>query len=817
VDLTHVLRRLIRFPVFTVVVVLTLAIGIGANSAIFAVVYGILLKPLPYAQPDSLIAAHHTAPGLNVRDAGSAPFLYFTYREQSKSLQSVGLWRGDRVSVTGLAEPEEVPVIDVTDGVLPMLGVTPALGRLFTHDDDTPASAETVVLSYGYWKSRFGGDPAAVGRRVLFDGRPREIIGVLPASFRFMDREAAAVLPLRLDRSKVMLGNFSYSSVARLAPGVTIESATVEARRLVSVAIEKFPPFPGFSQELFLSARLAPLFLPLRNSLVGDIGRMLWILLGTIGVLLLIACANVANLLLVRTDGRQQELAIRAALGAGWGRIARELMTESLVLGALGGIVGLGLAYAGLRVIAATAPAGLPRISEVGLNGVVVLFDVAISLLAGAVFGAFPMLKYARPRVVEALRSRSRTMSDSRERHRARNTLVVAQVALALVLLIGSGLMIRTFQALRHVQPGFARPDELLTLRIAIPAAAVKDGASVLRMQQSITEKIAAISGVSSVGMTTVIPMDGNSWSDPIFAEDKDFSTGAIPRLRRFKFISPGLVRTMGNTVLSGRDFTWEDIINRRPVALVSDNLARELWGSPAAAIGKRIRETLKSPYREIVGVVSDEREDGFDQQAPSFVCWPLLMENFEGNTDFVTRAPAFIIRSSRVGSSGFVNAVSEAVWSVNPNLPLAGVRTLQEITDKSLARTSFTLVMLSIAGVMALLVGMAGLYGVISYAVAQRTREIGIRVALGAERRQVTGMFVGMGLGLTAIGIVIGLAGAVALTRLLASLLFNVSPVDPITFAGASIGLVGAAALASYLPALRAATLNPVDALRAD
>jgi len=815
--LKHVIRRLIQFPLFTAIAVFTLAIGIGANSAIFAVVYGVLLKPLPYPQPDELVVVDHSAPGVDLTSAGSAPFLYFIYREQSKSFRDIGIWQGDTASVTGLAEPEEIPTISVTDGVFPVLGVTPAFGRLFTRADDSPGSPETVVLTYGYWQSRFGGSPAAIGRRVSFDGRPREVIGVLPQSFRFLDREVSAFLPLQLDRNKTFLGQFSYQGVARLAPGTTIDRATADAARLIPVAINAFPAFPGFSAKMFAEARLGAVLRPLRDDIVGDVGRALWVLMGTIGMVVLIACANVANLLLVRTDGRQQELAIRAALGAGWGRIARELMTESLVLGALGGVVGLALAYGGLRALIAAAPAHLPRLNEIAIGGPVILFTFLLSLAAGALFGAIPVLKYAAPHVATALRSSGRSSSASRERHRARNTLVVGQIALALVLLIGSGLMLRTYQALRHVDPGFTRPHELLTMRITIPSATVKEGVAAIRMQQNIAEKIAAIPGVSSVGLTTVIPMEGQGWSDPIFAQDKAYSEGQIPPLRRFKFLAPGLLKTMGNSIVAGRDFAWEDLYDKRPVALVSENLARELWGSAPAAIGKRIRETLTSPWREVVGVVTDERDDGVDKKAPSFVCWPLLMADFEGDRESVRRAPAFMIRSSRTGSSGFINEVSRAVWSVNPDLPLANVRTQQEIYDRSLARTSFMLVMLSIAGVMALLLGVAGIYGVISYAVSQRVREIGIRMALGAQRQEVTRLFVGQALRLAIIGIALGLATAGALTRLIKSLLFDVNAVDPMTYAGVSMGLLAAALLASYVPALRAATINPVEALRSE
>jgi predicted permease len=432
-------------------------------------------------------------------------------------------------------------------------------------------------------------------------------------------------------------------------------------------------------------------------------------------------------------------------------------------------------------------------------------------------FGAIPVWKYAGPQLGSGLRSSGRSFSQSRERHRARNTLVVVQVALALILLVSSGLMIRTFQALKHVAPGFTRPEEVQTLQISIPQSQVADPVQVARTEQAIADRIAAIAGVSAVGMTSTIPMTGQHWTDPVYAADRVYQEGQLPPLRRYKFISPGLMKTLGNTLVTGRDFTWTDVYDRRPVAIVSETLARDLWGDPAAAIGKRIRETLKTPFREIVGVVGDERDDGASQQAPAIVCWPLLMDKFEGDELFVIRTLAYMIRSSRTGTPGFVNEIAQAVWSVNPNLPLASVRTMQEIYDRSMARTSFTLVMLAIAGAMALLLGVAGIYGVISYSVTQRTREIGIRIALGARGEEVTRMFVAHGLRLAAVGAACGVAAAFALTRLMSALLFAVSPADPLTYSTVTVSLVGAATIASYLPALRATMVDPVEALRAE
>jgi predicted permease len=802
---------------FTAISLVTLAIGIGANAAIFSVIEGVLLKPLSYPHPERLIALWHTAPGVNIKDLNMAPSLYFVYRDESHVFDEVSMWTSETSSVTGLAEPEEVPALLVTNRLLPILDVQPAVGRRFTPADDDPKSPRAVMLTDGYWKSRFGGDRSVVGRNIILDGRPSQVIGVLPASFQFMDRKVSLVMPLRFDRAEVRLGNFSYQGVARLKPGMTIDQATADVARMLPMASRMFSPPGGYSLKMFDEARIGPNLRFLKDDLVGDIGNTLWVLMGTVGMVLLIACANVANLLLVRADGRQQELAIRAALGAGWGRIARELLLESLLLGAVGGALGLGLAYGVLRLLAASGLAHLPRIENISIDGWVLAFTVGISLAAGLIFGLIPVFKYARPHLSQALRSGGRSLSQSKDRHRARSILVVVQVALALVLLVSSGLMIRTFQALRHVDPGFSGAHDMQTLRISIPSTQVKEPERVTRMEEAILRKIEALTGVSSVAMISSVPMDGNNYNNPVFAQDLTYREGTIPPVRRFKFISPGYFSTMGTRLIGGRDFSWAETYNMAPVAIVSENLARELWRDPRAAVGKRIRVTVQDDWREVIGVVADVRDDGVPLKAPTTVYWPLLLKNFEGDGVSTRRGVAFVIRTPRAGSTGFLQELRQAVWSVNPNLPLAGVTTLETLYDKSLARTSFTLVMLAIAGGMALLLGVIGIYGVISYSVSQRRREIGIRLALGAPLQEVTGMFVRHGLVLSSIGTACGLSAAFALSRLMKSLLFDVSPADPATYVSVSVGLIGAAMLASYLPALRATKVDPVEALRAE
>ncbi|HXN30130.1 MAG TPA: ABC transporter permease [Candidatus Acidoferrales bacterium] len=819
-QLRQVLRRLGRAPLFTMITLITLGVGVGANTVIFSVLEGVLLKPLPYPHPEQLIGVWYQAPGVGITNLNMSPSIYFIDREQSTTFQDIGVYDGDSLSVTGAGEPEQVRGLDVSDGTLPMLGVKPALGRLFTREDDSPSAPDTVLLSYGYWRQKFGGATSVIGRSITVDGKPREIIGVLPQGFHFLDYEdASLVVPFKWDRSKIKLGNFSYQAMARLKPGVTMAQASADVARMLPIANRSFPAPEGFSVALFEKTQMAPNLRPLKQDVVGDIGKVLWVLMGSIAMVLLIACANVANLLLVRVDGRRQELAIRAALGAGWGRIALELMLESVVLGLLGSLLGLALAFAALQVLVALAPAGLPRIHEIGIDLPVLLFTFAIAMFSSLLFGSIPIFKYAGAHLNTGLREGGRALSQSRQQHRARNVLVVVQVGLALVLLICSGLMIRTFRALMHVPPGFTGPDAVQTFRFYVPETEIPDSdrERLVRMDQDLLGKLGAIPGVSSVSFSSAIPMDGRNSMDILFAEDRAYAEGELPPVRRFKFVSPGFLATMGTALIAGRDITWEDTYQRIPVAMISESFAKEYWRDARSALGKRIRVGSTDDWRQIVGVVGDVYDDGVDKPSGSSVYWPVMMDRFEGQKEMLRRGVGFVIRSPRAGSQSFLDEVRATVWSVDPNIPLANVHTLGYFYTQSMARTSFTLVMLAVAGAMALLLGIVGIYGVIAYSVSQRTREIGIRMALGAQRKALVGMFVQQGLWLAGVGILCGLAAAFAVMRLMSSLLFKVSPVDPVTYGAVTLAVVLTAYLACYLPSRRAATVDPVDALRAE
>jgi predicted permease len=798
-DLRYAARMSWKQPGFAAAAVVTLALGIGASTAIFSVVYGVLLKPLPFHEPERLVSLLHRGPGVNLSMMNHGPATYFTYRDNHRAYEAIGAWESNEVSITGRGDPEHVDVLSVSDTTLPLLRVQPLLGRLFSAEDDAPGSPLRAVLTYGYWQRRFGGAENVIGQPLEIDGTPAEIIGVLPSSFKFLRSDPALLLPMQLNRADATHIEFDFQALARLKPGVMLSHANADVARMIPL----LPP-------VFERLQLQPYVRPLADDVIGDVGRILWILLAAVGVVLLIACGNVANLFLIRAEGRQQELAMRAALGASRGRLARVLLSESILLALGGGAFGLALAQAAIGLLRRIAPAELPRVDEIGIHLPVLLFTLAISMLSGALFGLIAVLRFGTPNAA-ALKEGGRSSSDAPGRHRTRNTLVVAEIALALVLLIVSGLMIRTFVAMRQVQPGFTRPEEVQTFRLAIPEGLISDPQQAARTHESIAERLAQVPGITSVGISSSITMDGEDNTNPLHVEDVPVAEGKIPLLRRFKSFAPGYFETMGNRLVAGRSITWTEIYQLRPVIVISETLAREYWKEPSRALGKRVRSSRRNPWREIVGVVGDERDDGLNQPATAIVYWPMLNDSYQ------RRTMAYAVRSSRVGTPGFMGELQQAVWSVNSNLPLAAVQTLNEIRAQSMAQTSFAMVMLAMAASVALLLGVVGIYGVIAYIATQRTREIGIRMALGAQLGDVRKMFLRHGLWLTATGLALGIGVALVLTRVMSALLFGVGPTDPMTYAAVSGALSAVALLATYLPARRASRVDPIVALRAD
>lgn len=825
-DLKFALRRLARSPGFAITVLLTLAIGIGANVAVFSVLNCVLLKPLPYPDSDQLIALHLDAPGAGGL-AGFAsglhlsPSMYVTFSRHNRSFTSMGVWYPQLANLTGVAKPDQVHTTAVSGGLLETLNVPPVLGRWFNATDQDPRGPKTVMLSYGCWTRRFGGDPTVIGRTIDVNAIPLQIVGVMPRGFRVMDQDFELLVPLSIDPVKETLAPFFLNGVARLKPGVTLPQADADVHRLLNVWMDSWSNGPGSDGHWYEHWQITPAFRAEKAEVVGNIRGILWVVMATVGLVMLIACTNVANLLLVRAESRQHELAIRSALGAGRGRIARELLLESVLLGLLGGVLSVGVAWAGLRLLVGVGPANLPRLSEVTLDGSSLGFTLLLAVFSGLFFGAIPAWKYARTKASLSLGSNSRTASASRSRQRTRRVLVVAQVAMALVLLVCSLLMIRTFLALRNVDPGFADASHVQTLRISIPQQLVGDEGTVMRTEQEIADQMQSIPGVQSVSFAGAVPMEGidPNW-DQIRVQYKDYA-GTQPPLRMFNYVVPGFFRTMRTRLVAGRDFTWDDIYGLRNNVIVAESFARESWGSAAAAIGKRVQHMGDMPWQEVVGVVQDVSYNGVDSAPPPAVYWPAMIRypyepDHKPSALWIRRA-VFVVRSNQAGTESFVNQLQQAVAKVNANLPVASIRTMQEIYGESMARTSFTLVMLAIAGSMALLLSIIGIYGVISYAVSQRTREIGIRLALGAQKSTLSWMFVRSALAMTAVGVLIGVGAAAGLTRLLRTLLFAISPLDPLTFATVPVVLALAALLASYLPSRRAAAVDPVVSLRAE
>ncbi len=831
-DVRHAARAMRRNATFTVVVVSTLAIGIGANTTVFSVLNSVLLRPLAYPKADELVALKLSAPGAPGLADGLrlSPSMYRTYADRNRVFQSLGVWVATRGTVTDVGEPEEVRAIGISDGLLQTFNVPPAAGRWFLAGDHLGARRPpptplrqytTVMLSYGYWQRRFAGQQSVVGRTLMVDGLPKTIVGVMPREFRVVNADTELIFPLAFDESRFTLADFKYLGVARLRPGVTIAQANADLASLIPVWMQSWSDGPGTTPRIYETWNIRPDLRPLKAEVIGGVTDVLWVVMATIGLVMLIASANVTNLLLVRAEVRQKELAVRATLGAGRARIIRGLLVESVLLGLLGGALGAGLAHAGVRLLLAIGPANLPRLNEISVDARTLGFAAVLSLVSSVMFGLIPALKYTAPRMAATLGTLGRTTSVSRQRHRVRSALVVVQVAIALVLLVTAGLMIRTFQAIRHVDPGFTQAEHLQLLRMFFSQTAGTDPERVTRMQHAIQDKLASIPGVTSAAFGSAMPMEGFGPNlgvvnfGSIRAQDQVGQTSDSGPVRLFKYASPGFFRTAGTRLIAGREIAWTEVYDLSPVVVVSENLARELWGTPSAAVGKYIRHLPEMPWHEVIGVVQDVREDGVYEQTPPTVYWPTMSASLNASTGQpnAIRGVTFVVRSDRTSTPGFLNQIQQAVWSVNPSLP-ASPRTMREVYDQSLARTSFTLVMLAIAASMALLLGVVGIYGVIAYVVSQRRREIGIRAALGAQQGELQRMFVRHGLALAGIGVVVGLGAAAALTRLMSKLLYGITPLDPVTYVTVPLILVIATVLASYVPARRAASVDPVEAL---
>lgn len=815
-DVWYALRSLRSSPAITAVAIATLAIGCGAATTTFAVVDSILLEPLAYPDADKVVALWLDAPGATLPvDRGRLPLsgsMALTFVEENRVFENLGVWTPGVATITGEREPEEVPRVGVTVGLLEALGVQPLLGRWFGTADF--GGGQQVMLSYGYWQRHFGGDANVLGRMLTVNSQPSEIIGVMPRGFRIADTEADLLMgPMLFDRSTLTLAPFAYFGIARLKPGVTIAAADADIARMVPIWQRSWPAVAGVDASVYSDAwRIGPAVRALKQDVVGEVGDLLWLFMTTIGVVLLIACANVANLMLIRGAAREHELAIRAALGAGVARLRRAALLECLTVALLGGVAGLAIADVALRALAAFGPTALPRLGEVALDADVIAIALLGSLLAGFFVGLVLAARVNSRAVREGLHAGGRTSSGGRGQQRVQRSLVIAQVALAVVVLVCSGLSLRTVAALRAVAPGFSNPEQVQTLRISMRGNQVPDPVVVARRHQQILKGLAALRGVTAVGLASSMPMDGfNALGDSVEVEGQP----RAPIIRRFKGLSPGALAAIGTPLLAGRDYSWADLFEYRPVVMISERMARELWAEPAAALGKRVRLLESDPWREIIGVVADVREDGLREPAPAIVYFPTLTR--QGSPVDVFRSVIVAVRSDRAGTDELLREIEQVVWSVDPNLPLTWVRTLADIYDESLSRMTFAVVTLAVAASAALALGIVGLYGVLSYTVTLRRREIAIRLALGARQREVRGQVVRNGVLLAAFGVAVGLAAAAGLARLMASLLYEVEPIDPLTYAVVAVALVVMAALASYVPARRASTIDPAESLAAE
>ena len=825
-ELRLTLRALGRRPLFGVAVALTLALGVGASTSIFTLLDTVVLSPLPYRDPHRLVSIAHVPSADRGREIGARPLAqsaawHFTYEEENRVFQSLAMYSTITVNITGEGEPEAVEGFLVTSSLFPTLGMAPVLGRVLLPSDEDPSSERVAMLGYGYWRSRFGGDSSVVGRTVVVNGVPRQIVGVAPLGIMSLGGDPKVVVPLRLPRAQVFVGNLQFGGVARLRDGVTVADAEADVARMLPLAFEKFPGGP-FVDEM-RRANWIPIVRPLKAALVGPVGRLLWVIMAGVALVLLIACANVANLMLVRADGRGHEMAVRAAIGASRGRIAWEHLKESLVLCALGYVGAVGLAVGGVRLLAAMPRGRIPRVDEVALDPRALLFATAVSVVAALVFAAAPTIRLRGRDLVGSLKQTGGSVGGGRHRHLTQQALATGQIAIAVVVLAAAGLLFRSAWRLWHVDPGFSHRGDVLAVRLTAAGPQLpQDAAGVARLEEAVARSLGEVAGVRSVGMATQLPMGPGLTSTPLYAEGLRTPDAGSENVQRHKWIGEGYFETLGVPLLAGRPLTWDDAHNLAPVAVVSRRLALAYWGSVEAAIGERVAARPDPPrWHEVVGVVGDVRENGLGQDPVPVVYWPqMTLAHYRESapTDTMLHGTfSYAIRSDRVGTPGFLDDVKRAVWSVNPSIPLTWIGTMSRFEEISVDQTTFMLNLLGIAALVAVFLGLVGVYGVMSYTVSQRTAELGMRMVLGAEARQVRAMVLRQGLALAAVGVAVGLALSLGLTRVLSSLLFGVSPADPVTFGLVAVGLTAAALAASYVPAARASRVDPMAVLRAE
>jgi predicted permease len=809
-DIRYGVRTLAKSPGFTAVAVVTLALGIGANSAIFSVVNGLLLRPLPYRDSDRLAIIWTHSPGANVVQDWPSPGHFSAIKSQTSAFESLAIAQSTSYNLAGETTPERIDALRVSSDIFPLLGAQPLLGRVFLPEEDGPGTTPTVVLSYGFWQRRFGGDRGVPGRTLTLNGKPYTVVGVMPADFSLgyevmptVDsvQQPDVLVPLMFDAKQwEEQGDENYNILARLKPGATVAQAQAElnavAHHLEQQFPERYPPSRAFS----FSVR------PLLEQVVGDVRLALLILLGAVGFVLLIACANVANLQLARATVREKEMAVRAALGAGRWRITRQLLTESVVLSFAGGALGLLVAYWGLDALRALDPGNIPRLQNITLDGRVLSFTFGVAVVTGVLFGLAPALRSSRVNLGETLKEGGRSAVGGHGR--LRDALVVAEIALSLVLLAGAGLLVRSFARVEQVEPGFDARN-VLSMRFSVAGTAHK-GEQSGEFYRQLLERVRHLPGVESAGVASTVPLSSSiSWGE-ITIEGYSPASGQAAIQSDLRAAGVGYFETMKIPLVSGRHFDEHDTKDSTPVVIIDEHMARTYWPGQDP-VGKRLKTGLldsHEPWLTVVGVVGNVKQYALD--ADSRVALYVPHQQYPISTAYM------VVRTS-VEPQSLVSAVTQEARSLDPNVPVFDVKTMEQRLSESLARRRFAMLSLALFALVAMVLAAVGIYGVISYSVAQRTREIGVRVALGARTRDVHALVIRQGMTLALFGVVVGLAGAAGLTRLMSSLLFGVSATDPLTFAAITLLLAAVVLLACYVPARRAAKVDPMVALRYD
>ena len=823
-EIQQAARRLWRSPAFTSATVLTLGLAIGANAAIFAVVERVVLNPLPYPDSDRLIDIDHGSVTLGIpSNMATTPGLYLLYRNRSQSVESAAIYQSGDRTLLGRFDPERIIVTQTTPSLAAVLRVRPAVGRWFTEGEGEPGDAGVIVLSHGLWTRRFGRNPDIVGESIQLNGQQFDVVGVMPPDFAFPFPYVDAWIPVHIDET-MGFGLFGWQGVARLRNGVALDTARTELQGLIAGIAEAYPDDPRAVGNV--NTRLTFTGRPLKDTMLGSITSALWMLLAAVGVVLAVACANVANLFLVRTELRQREVAIRKALGASRSGMGRFFFTESTLLAVSGGILGAAIAWAALQLLVQAGPANLPRVHEIRLHPITLAYIAAMIVIIAAVFGAIPLW---RGTAISALHESGRGNTATRQRHIARQLLLGGQVAMAVVLLVASGLMVRSFLNLRAIDPGF-NPESTLTFSVGLPSAKYGGPDAAIHAHQAIIDRVGALPGVRAASATTCLPLSMGCNGNTVLVEGRTYPAGTLPPLANFRAVAGGYFETMGMRILRGRSIDRADVDRREPVVVISQAMARAAFGDEDP-IGRRVASNQPPPkpgaprsleWLTIVGIVADTPMMSLTEPAPRpMLFMPLSLGRPPGVPIEARLVPgistvSYVARTA-TAPEALVRAVREAVKAIDPNLPVAQVRTLQELVDRASAQMTFTMVLLAIAAGISLFLGVIGIYGVTSYIVSQRTGEIGVRLALGAEPAGITRQLVMQGGGVSLIGIAIGLLGAFAGGQLIASVLYGVSPRDPMVFAMMAITLQVAALTACWIPARRAARLDPTIALRAD